>query len=160
MSGTPKFVYQNRPHQIFPTVNFVFSHDGHLGPGGGGGGWRGAQVLEPAALRFPADGGPSANAQPPVRTLGLTEDCRMPSALLASFPTPAQLSWTAGAILPLGVEDPGTPTPQMSQRLLVNRRLGQRPSAGGLDIQRVPMAPPPSKGPPSIATTRRETLKA
>ena len=36
-SGTPKFVYQKWPNQIFPIVNFVFSHDGHFGLGGGGG---------------------------------------------------------------------------------------------------------------------------
>ena len=35
-SGTQKFVYQKWPHQIFPTANLVFSHDGL---GGGGGGW-------------------------------------------------------------------------------------------------------------------------
>ena len=28
---TQKFVYQKRPNKIFPTVNFVFSHDGHFG---------------------------------------------------------------------------------------------------------------------------------
>ena len=33
---TRKFVYQKWPNRIFPTVNFVFSHDGHFGLGGGG----------------------------------------------------------------------------------------------------------------------------
>ena len=42
-AGTQNFVYQQWPDQIFPIVNFVFSHDGHFGlwgegPGGGGGG--------------------------------------------------------------------------------------------------------------------------
>ena len=36
-SGTQKFVYQKWPDQIFPFVNFVFSHDGHFGLEGGGG---------------------------------------------------------------------------------------------------------------------------
>ena len=34
---TQKFVYQKWPDQIFPFVNFIFSHDGHFGLGGGGG---------------------------------------------------------------------------------------------------------------------------
>ena len=34
--GTQKIVYQKWPDQIFPVVNFVFSHDGHFGLGGGG----------------------------------------------------------------------------------------------------------------------------
>ena len=33
-SGTQKFVCQKWPNQIFPTVNFVVSHDGHFGRGG------------------------------------------------------------------------------------------------------------------------------
>ena len=37
-SGTQKFVYQKWPDQNFPIVNFRFSHDGHFGLGGGGGG--------------------------------------------------------------------------------------------------------------------------
>ena len=36
-SGTQNFVYRKWPHQIFPTVNFVFSRDGPFGLGGGGG---------------------------------------------------------------------------------------------------------------------------
>ena len=36
-SGTQKFVYRKWPDQIFPMVNFVFSHDGPFGWGGGGG---------------------------------------------------------------------------------------------------------------------------
>ena len=36
-SGSQKFVYQKWPDQIFPTVNFGFSHDGPFGLGGGGG---------------------------------------------------------------------------------------------------------------------------
>ena len=46
MSGTQNFVYQKWPNQIVPVVNFVSSHDGHFGlggggfrPGGGGGGY-------------------------------------------------------------------------------------------------------------------------
>ena len=35
-SGTQKFVYQNWPDQIVPLVDFVFSHDGRFGLGGGG----------------------------------------------------------------------------------------------------------------------------
>ena len=35
-SGTQKFVYHKWPDQIFPTVNFVFSRDGHFGLAGGG----------------------------------------------------------------------------------------------------------------------------
>ena len=35
-SGTQKFVYQKWPDQIFPVVNFVFSHDGVFGLEGGG----------------------------------------------------------------------------------------------------------------------------
>ena len=31
--GTQKFVQQRWPDQIFPIVNFVFSHDGHCGKG-------------------------------------------------------------------------------------------------------------------------------
>ena len=43
---TEKIVCQQWPNMIFPTVNFVFSHDSHFGlggeagPGGGGGGTR------------------------------------------------------------------------------------------------------------------------
>ena len=37
-SGTQKCVYQQWPDQMFPMVNFVFSHDGHFGLEGGGGG--------------------------------------------------------------------------------------------------------------------------
>ena len=36
-SGTQKVVDQQWPDQIFPTVNFIFSHDGHCGLEGGGG---------------------------------------------------------------------------------------------------------------------------
>ena len=35
-SGTPKIEHQKWPNQSFPMVNFVFSHDGHFGRGGGG----------------------------------------------------------------------------------------------------------------------------
>ena len=35
--GTKIFVYPKWPNQIFPVVNFVFSHDAHFGLGGGGG---------------------------------------------------------------------------------------------------------------------------
>ena len=35
-SGAQNFVYQKWPDQIFPIVNFVFSHDGPFGLGGGG----------------------------------------------------------------------------------------------------------------------------
>ena len=35
-SGTPKFVYQKWPDQIFPIVNVVFSHDSPCSLGGGG----------------------------------------------------------------------------------------------------------------------------
>ena len=35
-SGTQKSVYQKWPEKIFPTVNLVFSHDGHFGLGVGG----------------------------------------------------------------------------------------------------------------------------
>ena len=34
--GTQTFVYQKWPDKIFPMVNFVFSHDGQFGLGGGG----------------------------------------------------------------------------------------------------------------------------
>ena len=34
--GTQKFVYQKWPDQIFPIVNFIFSHDGPFGRGGVG----------------------------------------------------------------------------------------------------------------------------
>ena len=37
MFGTQKVVYQKWPNQIFPIVNFVFSHNGQLGLGGGEG---------------------------------------------------------------------------------------------------------------------------
>ena len=39
-AGTQKFVYQQWPDEIFPTANFVLSHDGHFWRGGlqGGGG--------------------------------------------------------------------------------------------------------------------------
>ena len=43
-SGTQKFVHQKWADQIFPTVNFVISHDGHFGSGGGGGS-RGAPLM-------------------------------------------------------------------------------------------------------------------
>ena len=43
VSVTQKFAYQKWPDKIFPTVNSIFSHDGHFGLGGGGaqglGGW-------------------------------------------------------------------------------------------------------------------------
>ena len=35
-SGTQNFVDQKWPDNIFRTVNFVFSHDGHFGRGRGG----------------------------------------------------------------------------------------------------------------------------
>ena len=35
-SGTQNFVHQKWPDKIFPTVNFVFSHDGPSGLGRGG----------------------------------------------------------------------------------------------------------------------------
>ena len=35
-SGTQTFVDQKGPDKIFPTANFVSSHDGHFGLGGGG----------------------------------------------------------------------------------------------------------------------------
>ena len=38
---TQNLVYQKRPDQIFPIVNFVFSHDGHFGLGRGEGGFGG-----------------------------------------------------------------------------------------------------------------------
>ena len=38
---TQNLVYQKWPDQIFPIVNFVFSHDGHFGLGRGGGGFGG-----------------------------------------------------------------------------------------------------------------------
>ena len=46
--GGGECVYQKWPDKIFPTVNFVFSHDGHFGlgqgcPGGGGGSSYGCQ---------------------------------------------------------------------------------------------------------------------
>ena len=33
--GIQQFVYQKWPDQILPMVNFVLSHDGHFGLGGG-----------------------------------------------------------------------------------------------------------------------------
>ena len=43
----PQFVYLKWPDQIFPVVNFIFSHDGHFGRGRGGGqGGGGAPLLE------------------------------------------------------------------------------------------------------------------
>ena len=38
---TQNLVYQKWPDQIFPLVNFGFSHDGHFGLGRGGGGFGG-----------------------------------------------------------------------------------------------------------------------
>ena len=38
---TQNLVYQKWPDQIFPIVNFVFSHDGHFGLGSGGRGFWG-----------------------------------------------------------------------------------------------------------------------
>ena len=38
---TQNLVYQKWPDQIFPIVNFVFSHYGHFGLGRGGGGFGG-----------------------------------------------------------------------------------------------------------------------
>ena len=46
----PKFVYQKWPNQIFPTVNFVFPHDGHFDGGGGGGGFQGGGGTPPPAV--------------------------------------------------------------------------------------------------------------
>ena len=46
---THKFVDQKWPAQIFPTANFLFSHDGQFDPGGvkasGGGGGAPPMVL-------------------------------------------------------------------------------------------------------------------
>ena len=44
--GTQKFVYQKWPGKIFPTANFIVSHDGHFGLGGRGGGrsWGGGGI--------------------------------------------------------------------------------------------------------------------
>ena len=53
-SGTQRFVYQKWPDQISPFVNFVFSHDGHLGLGGGGGGLAQALVLDCLPLAVPS----------------------------------------------------------------------------------------------------------
>ena len=43
-SGTKKFVYQKWPDEISPIVNFVLSHDGHFGLGGGGQGGGGSSL--------------------------------------------------------------------------------------------------------------------
>ena len=45
-------MYQEWPDQIFPTVNFVLSQDGHFGRGGGGG-WHEAMVLVCLPLAAP-----------------------------------------------------------------------------------------------------------
>ena len=47
-SGTEKFVYQKWPGRIFRMANFVFSRDGHFGPGGGGS--RGGGVPPPPPM--------------------------------------------------------------------------------------------------------------
>ena len=50
-SGTQKFMYQKWPCQIFPLVNFVFSHNGCLGLGGFK--WSGCSVRIRLWLRLP-----------------------------------------------------------------------------------------------------------
>ena len=49
--GGGEGVYQKWPDQIFPTVNFVFSHDGHFGLGGG---VQGGGVTPPLLLQCTA----------------------------------------------------------------------------------------------------------
>ena len=41
----PKFCGAKMAQQDFPVVNFVFSHDGHFGVGGGGRGGQGGGTL-------------------------------------------------------------------------------------------------------------------
>ena len=56
---TQNLVYQQWPDQIFPIVNFVFSHYGHFGLGRGGGGFGGG-VPPPwflIILKKPGEGG-------------------------------------------------------------------------------------------------------
>ena len=47
---TQNLVYQKWPDQIFPIVNFVFSHYGHFGLGRGGGGFGGGPPPPPWVL--------------------------------------------------------------------------------------------------------------
>ena len=53
-SGIQKVVYQKWPNHILPVVNFVFSHNGHFGWGGGR--VQGAVTL--SGHRFPHCGDP------------------------------------------------------------------------------------------------------
>ena len=59
---TQNLVYQKWPDQIFPIVNFVFSHDGHFGLGRGGGGFGGKGSPPPSwfliILKKPWEGAP------------------------------------------------------------------------------------------------------
>ena len=49
---TQNLVYQKWPDQIFPIVNFVFSHYGHFGLGRGGGGFGGGVPPPPLVFNY------------------------------------------------------------------------------------------------------------
>ena len=61
---TQNLVYQKWPDQIFPIVNFVFSHCGHFGLGRGGGGFGGG-VPPPLVFNYSKEALPSP--PPPCR---------------------------------------------------------------------------------------------
>ena len=67
---TQNLVYQKWPNQIFPIVNFVFSHYGHFGLEGGGGGFGGGVPLPwfLIILKKPCSGGghTGGHTHPPV----------------------------------------------------------------------------------------------
>ena len=49
---TQNLVYQKWPDQIFPIINFVFSHYGHFGLGRGGGGFGGWVPPPPLVFNY------------------------------------------------------------------------------------------------------------
>ena len=61
---TQNLVYQKWPDQIFPVVNFVFSHYGHFGLGRGGGGFGGG-VPPPLVFNYSKEALGNIGTPPP-----------------------------------------------------------------------------------------------
>ena len=71
-------MYQKWPDQIFPIVNFVFSHYGHFGLGRGGGGFGGGvPPPPPLVFNYSKEALPAGSGSECGDGMGLTCLCRM-----------------------------------------------------------------------------------